>query len=263
VTDRPGGERLYRGVLALYPTEFRRRFGDEMVQLYRDRLRDAHAGNSSWGVPVAWAGLLADVVLTAPGEHLGRNRTVAHSLTASPSLVSRVLGVAGIAAGVAILAVFVISLPQGWFIWRLIVFAIGIIAVAIGVHLRQSGRAPTASLVVTGALVAATAFFVVAVLFFQPGAIAGFWAGLALWLAGAAFGATSGLIAAVSRLGGWAVGAGSLLTLTGIDRLGFVSESTPTIFNTLSGAGVVMMAFGWVVLGVDVAVRRLDEEETI
>jgi len=52
------------------------------------------------------------------------------------------------------------------------------------------------------------------------------------------------------------VALGSLLAITGIDRIGLVSESAPTIFNTLSQVGIVVMAIGWVILGIDVATRR-------
>ena len=258
MTARPGGgERVYRGILALYPAEFRRRFGEDMVQLFHDKLRDARSGRAPGGEVVAWIALLADAVVTASLEHLRRNRIVAHSLASPPSLSSRVLGFAGIAAGMAILAALVIELPSGMFADRLIVFAVGAVATGIGVHRRQSARAPTASLAATVALVAANAFFLVTVLVLEPGSIAGFWSGVALWIASSAFGALSAIIGAMSRIGGWAVAAGSLLTLTGIDRLGLVSEATPTIFNTLSQVGIVVMAFGWIVLGIDLAMRRV------
>lgn len=257
MTARPGGgERVYRGILALYPAEFRRRFGEDMVQLFHDKLRDARSGRASGGAVVAWIALVADVVVTASLEHLRRNRTMAHSLTSAPPLTSRVLGVAGIVAGLVILLVYVIELPSGLFPARLAVFAIGVTAIGIGVHRRQAGRVPAASLAATIALVAATVFFLVTVLGLPPGNILVFWSGLFLWVASAAFGAASVLIGAVSRIGAWGVAAGSLLTLTGIDRLGLVSESSPTVFNTLSQVGIVTMALGWIVLGLDVALRR-------
>jgi hypothetical protein len=257
MTARAGGsERVYRGILRLYPVEFRRRFGEDMVQLFHDRIRDARSGRAPGGAVVAWIGLLGDAVVTASHERLRRNRNMVHSLTSAPSLSSRVLGLAGIAAGLAILAAFVIDLPSGLFRDRLVVFSIGVIAIGFGVHRRQASRMPVASLAVTVALVAAVAFFLVTVLFLEPGHLAAFWSGVALWLASAAFGATSALIGAVSRIGGWAVAIGSVLALTGIDRLGLVSEATPTIFNTLSQVGIVTMAVGWIVLGLDLAVRR-------
>ena len=262
VTTRSGGaERVYRGILGLYPTEFRRRFGEDMVQLFHDRLRDARAGRASGGAILAWIALVGDVIVHASIEHLRRYRTVAHSLTSAPSLTSRVLGFAGIAAGLAILAAFVIDLPAGLFRDRLIIFGIGVIAIGIGVHLRQSPRAPAASLAAIVVLGAVVGFFLFTVFIEAPN-IVGFWAGLAVWLGSAAFGVATALIGAVSRVGGWGVAVGSLLTLTGIDRLGLVSEAAPTIFNTLSQVGIVAMAIGWIVLGLDVALRRVASQPT-
>jgi hypothetical protein len=256
MTRRPGGgDRPYRAILALYPAEFRRRFGTEMAQLFQDTLRDARASSTPGGLLLAWIRVLADVVMTAPGEHLRRNRTVAHSLTA-PSMTSRILGFAGIAAGLAILVAFVVDLPSGVFRDRLIVFGVGVVAIGIGVHRRQSMRAPMPSLAVTAVLLASVAFFLVTVIFFEPPNPAAFWSGVALWLASAAFGGVASAIGAMSRVGALAVAAGSLLALTGIDRLGLVSESAPTIFNTLSQVGLVAMAAGWIILGLDVALRR-------
>lgn len=257
MTARPGrGERVYRGILGLYPVEFRRRFGDDMVQLFHDRLRDARTGRAPGGALVAWSALVGDVIVHASLEHLRRNQTVAHSLASAPSLTSRLLGFAGVAAGSAILAAFVVELPSGLFRDRLIVFGIGVVAIGIGVHRRQSSRAPAASLAATLVLAAVVVFFLFCVLFMEVGTVAVFWSAVALWLGTAAFGAVSALIGTVSRLGGWAVAIGSLLTLTGVDRLGLVSESAPTIFNTLSQVGIAAMAVGWIVLGLDVALRR-------
>lgn len=262
MTARPGGgERLYRGILSLYPMDFRRRFGDEMVQLFRDRLRDARAGGARGGTAGAWIGLLADVISTAPGEHLRRYRTVAHSIAPAPSITTRLLGFAGIAAGLAILAAYVIDLPSGVFRDRLLVFAVGVCAISIGVHLRQSARAPALSLAVTAAIIAANVAFVATVVLLAPGHIAAFWTALFLWLASVAFGAASASIGSVTRIGSSAVAIGSLLTLTGIDRLGLVSEANPTLFNTLSQVGIVTMAVGWIILGLDVALRRSGRPE--
>ena len=244
-------------MLALYPTEFRRRFGEDMVQLFHDRLRDARSGRSSEGEVVAWIALVGDAFVHASLEHQRRNRTVAHSLSSTSSITSRILGFAGIAAGTAILSAFVVDLPSGLFRDRLIVFGIGVIAIGIGVHLRQASRAPLASLASIVVLGAVVMSFLFSVLFLEPPNIAVFWSGLALWLGSATFGAASALIGAVNRIGGVAVAIGSLVALTGIDRLGLVSESAPTIFNTLSQVGIVVMAIGWIVLGLDVALRRM------
>jgi len=64
-------ERVYRALLRLYPKPFRSRFGDELVQLSGDLLRDAHDGRGGGGgggsVVVTWLRLLLDIVLTAHG----------------------------------------------------------------------------------------------------------------------------------------------------------------------------------------------------
>lgn len=228
----------------------------EVLQLFHDRLRDARSGGAPGGAAAAWIAMLVDAVVTAPMEHLRRYQTVAHTLSSAPSTASRVLGAAGIVAGLAILAAFVIDLPSGLSRDRLFIFGIGVIAIAIGVHRRQASRAPAASLAATVLLGLAVAFFLLTVVIEAPG-IAIFWSGVALWLGIAAFGAVTALIGVVSRIGGWAVAIGSLLALTGIDRLGLVSEDSPTIFNTLSQAGIVAMAVGWILLGLDLAMRRV------
>ena len=263
MTAGPGGaERLYRGILSLYPAAFRQRFGEDMVQLFRDRLRDARSGRASGGALIAWTSLVGDVIVHASLEHLRRNRTVAHSLASAPTLAARVLGLGGIVAGLAILAAFVIDLPSGVFRDRLLVFGIGVIAIGIGVHRRQGPHASAASLAATLLLGAVVAFFLGTVLFVEPPSIITFWSEVALWLGAAAFGAVSVWIGAVSRIGGLAVTVGSLLTLTGIDRLGLVSVASPTIFNALSQVGIATMAIGWIVLGLDLAMRRVAPQHT-
>ena len=252
---------MYRGFLGLYPTEFRRRFGEDMVQLFHDRLRDARTGRASGGALVAWITLVGDVIVHASHEHLWRYRNVAHSLTSAPSTTSRVLGIAGIAAGIAILAAFVVDLPAGLFRDRLIVFGIGVIGIGIGVHLRQSSRAPAASLAAVIGLGAAVMLFLFTSVM-EASNVAVFWSGIALWLGSAAFGVAAALIGAVSRIGGWAVAVGSLLAVTGIDQLGLVSDAAPTIFNTLSQAGIVAMAMGWIVLGLDISLRPVTRQPT-
>ncbi|MDQ6829869.1 MAG: ABC transporter permease [Gemmatimonadota bacterium] len=57
------GERWYRRLLALYPARFRERFGDEMLELFRDRER--RGGEHA----TRWPRLLLDVLSTAPLEH--------------------------------------------------------------------------------------------------------------------------------------------------------------------------------------------------
>lgn len=181
---------------------------------------------------------------------------MAHTLASSPSLAARILGAAGVVAGVVILLAYVIELPAELFPPRLVVFGLGVIAIGMGVHRRQSSRAAGLSLAVMLALLFACAFFVATVVLVRPGSLIGFWSGVALWMASAVFGLASAWIGGVSRIGSIAVAVGALLTLTGIDRLGLVSAASPTIFNVLSQVGIVVMSIGWIVLGIDVALRR-------
>ena len=57
------GARFYRLLLSLYPREFREEYGEEMGYVYRSRAADE-------GVVRLWLALLADLVRTAPREHL-------------------------------------------------------------------------------------------------------------------------------------------------------------------------------------------------
>jgi putative ABC transport system permease protein len=73
MTRRTPGERWYRRLLHLYPTDFRDEFGGEMARLYRDRRRE----ESVWAL---WWSLAIDLFRTAPAEHLSiLSRDVRHA----------------------------------------------------------------------------------------------------------------------------------------------------------------------------------------
>lgn len=61
--------RVYGWLLLAYPVEFRRTFGDQMLQLFRDCYR-AEAGSGS--LPGFWFRTLIDLALTAPKERFER-----------------------------------------------------------------------------------------------------------------------------------------------------------------------------------------------
>ena len=63
------------------------------------------------------------------------------------------------------------------------------------------------------------------------------------------------LVLYLARLGFDGVAIGSVLAITGIDRLELV-QANPTIFGPLSLAGIILNALGWILLGLDVATRR-------
>jgi hypothetical protein len=131
--------RIYRRLLVLYPSEFRLRYADEMVQLFGDQLREARLSGKPAGSLRTVVRATADLALTSALEHAGRNRTVAHSVTAAPSVSSRLLGMAGIIGGLVLVAAFLPSLalcPELNTV-RLVLFNAGAIAIVIAVHRRR------------------------------------------------------------------------------------------------------------------------------
>jgi hypothetical protein len=53
-----------------------------------------------------------------------------------------------------------------------------------------------------------------------------------------------------------ALAIGSLLTITGMDRLALTSPDNPTVFAQLALAGFVMVGTAWLLLGAQIAVGR-------
>ena len=66
---------LYRYLLRLYPVSFRERFADEMVELLRDRLRDARRQRGRKGVVVVWCRTFSGLVVSAVHERLETRRS--------------------------------------------------------------------------------------------------------------------------------------------------------------------------------------------
>ena len=72
----PFGERLFRALLLLYPASFRQRYGDEMLEFYRERRqeqRQRHSDRIPWRL---WAHLFRDLLVAAPQQHV---RTLRHA----------------------------------------------------------------------------------------------------------------------------------------------------------------------------------------
>ena len=61
---------VYRFLLLAYPNSFRREYGPQMVQLFRDCRRDARAESQVFGNCRLWLRTLLDLASTAPAEHL-------------------------------------------------------------------------------------------------------------------------------------------------------------------------------------------------
>ena len=258
-------ERLYRLLLRLYPAPFRARFGDEMVQLFGDQLRDARTGLGSTGPAGVWLRTLGDLVTTAIAERARRDRTVAHSLVA-PSTLNRVLGGIGILGGFVLVAAIIPGIPWSWAVFnlRLVLFELGAIAVVVAVHGLQATRGRRLSLVVSTACILANAWHMAMSVMFvtrpQPPepdpefrplyAIAA----NTMWASNAAFGLVALRLGVVSRRGTIVLTVGSLLAATGVS--GNLSRELADALTPLTVAGVVMVGVAWILLGIEIATRR-------
>ena len=260
------GERLARFLLRLYPEPFRTRFGDDLVQLTCDVLRDARAGRpGSSGVLVTWLRVILDVLATAPSEHLNQRR-VAHSLSRPASTVTKALGLLGIVGGAFLLAALIPNLPWNWVVFnlRLVPFEAGAIAIVIAIHTLQAGRSHRLSLVVSVPAILANAWHLVMTILFvgrpQPPlpdpefrplyALAA----MSMWLANAAFGLVALRLGIVSRWGSAALTTGSILAASGF--YGLETSPLAELVPTLSLIGIVLVGVGWIVLGIAIATRR-------
>lgn len=65
--------RIYRALLLAYPGDFRRAYGEEMVQVFSDLCRDVLDRQGTPGLVQLWMGTFIDLVLTALEE---RKRTM-------------------------------------------------------------------------------------------------------------------------------------------------------------------------------------------
>ena len=59
-----GQRRLYRAMLTLHPKQFRREYGDLMVQLFSDQLRDARSSSR------VWSSTVRDLAVSVSSERL-------------------------------------------------------------------------------------------------------------------------------------------------------------------------------------------------
>ena len=269
-------ERLYRGLLHLYPARFRARFGDDMLQLFGDQMRSARSEGPPVAVAGTWLRAIADLAATAASEHIRRDRTVGHSLTVSAPISSRVLGLLGILGGAALLlpaflpVLIPFDLTPDLFNLRLALFNVGAIAIVVAVHRRQRSAAPALAALAAVLTVLANAWYlaltVIAVSLpgqVGPGDYGQMYssAAVALWLTDAAFGLVILRLGVVSRWGGLALAIGSAFTFTGMGHLGFTFAQSPLIFGlALAQVGIILNGIGWILLGLDVATRRRTAE---
>jgi hypothetical protein len=68
---------LYRTLLVAYPAAFRRAYGAQMLQVFRDRCRQATQAQGRRGLLALWVPTLADLFRTALAERLATTRPLA------------------------------------------------------------------------------------------------------------------------------------------------------------------------------------------
>lgn len=265
------GERIYAGLLHAYPREFRRRYEQEMVVLFGDQLRDARAAGGSGGIASAWIRTLLDLVSSAVGEHLRRDRDVAQSLTTyQPTISMRLLGLFGIVGAVLLLWVFVFAgsfADLGANRIRLIWFALAGAAISLAFYRRAAHAAPFLALLTTGAVVIAGIWYSTWIVvasghegaFVGPLGLVNMLANIALWVSPAAW--AIGLLhtgAAWAGMGlrrrlltklGLALLIGSIVGWLGDDRLGMVDSLWGELWQAVALTGVAMNGLGWLILG--------------
>jgi putative ABC transport system permease protein len=78
------GERVFRALLLVYPAAFRARFGEEMVDFFRERRAEQYR-NGTRGVVRLWAHLVADIAVNAPLLHVHAIAARTHDLQPATS----------------------------------------------------------------------------------------------------------------------------------------------------------------------------------
>jgi hypothetical protein len=66
----PLSSRVYSVILALYPRRLRREFGQEMVEVFSEQLRDARQIDGSLGELKLWACVAGETVRTLATAHM-------------------------------------------------------------------------------------------------------------------------------------------------------------------------------------------------
>lgn len=177
-------------------------------------------------------------------------------------ITPRILGLAGIAGGLALDAAFVPGIPwtSDTFNLRLAVLNLGAVAVVAGVTRLHSAAAPRAALLAAILAVLINAWHLVLIvgLVAQEGQIGpgdygpvyGTAIG-AMWLADTLFGVT-GLRLGMARSASVAVAVGSALAFTPF--LGLTGGVFAALFDPLALLGVALNGLGWIGLGLSLVI---------
>lgn len=188
---------------------------------------------------------------------------MARSVAEQGSPANLALAAVGIVGGAMLLAAFVVDIPSDLNALRLMLFNAGAIAIVVGVHGRQVAVAPPLALLGAVPAIAANSWYLAMTVLAtgRPESFAGdfgfvyFLAAVAMWLSDAGFGLVVLRLGVASRWGALALAIGSVLAVTGIDRLALTSPGNPTIFGPLALTGAALNGIGWILLGLDLAIR--------
>ncbi len=182
------------------------------------------------------------------------------SRSALPPAATRALGVVGMLGGLGLLAALVVDIPTASNTVRLVLFCAGAVAVGMAHFGRHAAAWRRLALAGTIPLVVANAAYIAWILlavgrerpFAGDFGLVGFWAALAFWLADAWFGIVALRLGVVWRPAALILVAGSIMAITGMDRLELTSQAIPTIFANVGMTGVALVGVAWILLGLEV-----------
>jgi len=183
---------------------------------------------------------------------------------------ARVLGALGVLGGAVLLAGFV-GFPAELNPLRLVLWYLGGIAVAVAAFEPQPAISRRLALSATIPLGLASACAILWILlgigrespFSGTFGLVGFWAGLAGWLAAALFGFVAARLGVLWRWASLALAIGSLVAITGMDRLALTSRDNPTLFAPIALAGIAVAGTAWLLLGAQIAVGGARPRPTV
>ena len=192
---------------------------------------------------------------------------MAHSITLPPTPVSRILGLLGAIGGGLLLLGF-INL-DAWtpdlFNLRLVLFNLGAIAVGVGAYQRHAAvsrwLALSSSIPVVIANLVYLAFTIRLVA--QPGQLGPgdyqplnllLLAASAMWLSDAWFGLVSFRLRVLNRWSSFALLIGSVAAFAGAANFGLAPEGS--LASKIILAGIAVHGLAWILLGLEIALRR-------
>ena len=144
---------IYRLLLSLYPPSFRRKFGHEMVSIFRELSRSERDRRGTSALFVMWIGVLQDLVATATLER------VREASAMSTTTLRRITSLGCIVAGMAwmLLAIAYATIRAPGIIWPLVailapmVLVVGIVALYIE-GIQSTAESVAAAVLIVGSV---------------------------------------------------------------------------------------------------------------